>query len=215
MNSSIYPDWILKAFEESGKKPRIITHKELDKSILYGTFGKHANEPAEDILMRKIPETDGELGSLWGVKIDGKRISEYTEFCSGIKGNVYALLKFTDYERPGEDSLFLKCMYNGEEKVLADYGIKVIGNEKQSAALVVEEYCLFEDLVAYTNVKNCYKPYTDSQMCSRTPLTMVVRNSDVKLNLKACDKTKDRFAIVLKLKAPYVVQCFDHKKGKE
>ena len=211
MDMSIYPEWILKSFEENGKKPRIITAKELDKNILYGTFGVHVNESENDILIRKIPETDGELGSLWGMS-GNVGLDETIKFCNEIKGGVYALLKLTPSDNNSEDGTFLKCMYNGEEKVLADYGIEFRGSENQSRALVVEEYCLYEDLVAYPNVAKCYKPASGANWNTIMPLTRVVRSNDVKLDLRSDDKTKNFVAIVLKLKSPYVVQCFDHKK---
>lgn len=217
MDMSIYPEWILKAFEKNGKKPRIITSKELDKNILYGTFGVHANESENDILMRKIPETDGKLGSLWGLRIGNKKgFSDYTDFCGNIKGDVYALLKSTKSPNNSNGAEFLKCMYNGEEKVLAEYGIKVIGSEIQDRALVVEEYCLYEEPVSLGSVRNCYKRYkSDKGICPRTPLSMLERNNNVGLNLNSCKTSEARFAIVLKLKAPYVVQCFDYQYPKK
>lgn len=216
MSTSIYPEWILTAFKKNNKEPTTITVAEFDKcdKILYGTFGLHVSEEAEKIMLRKIKETDSELGSLWGLTLE-KDFSDYTNFCDKIKGNVYVLLKHTDSKNQAvqQGGKFLKCLYNGEEKVLADYGIEVQGKETQDKALVVEEYCLYEDLVSFPGVEKCYLKENGNDLCTVSPLTRLLRDKKFGLDMKSQRKKSNSFAIVLKLKYPYIVQCIDYQKN--
>lgn len=200
MLEDIYPEWMFKAFKNAKKTPKVLTVKELDEcdKILYGTFGPHADETPEQIVERKLIELKCGF-SLWSGEI-GKIESEITK----IGKPVYVLLKFTDSKPQEGSGEFKWFFFENEWRKLSDYNIKVRDKREKGKAFVVEDYLLFEKKISFAEIRECYHKPNGEKLCTRTPFTLVEKNDDG-LRADAMPRRGDSFAIILKLKEPYVV----------
>ena len=205
--------------------------------LLYGTFGFHDSEPPHSIITRKVSELENSSFSLWGATLYENGFEKVREFCYGIKGDVYLLLAFTDSDKQvkSDKDEDLYRIWNIEEvlrrgnffrKYIDEMGevrslemkeppIVVKGNKRQKYAFVVEKYLYLNSAFNRKNFLGCYSgrecdsnrehDVIGTALNTISPCYLLNKIAAA-INGKQSD---DRWAIVLKLRSPFVVECLE------
>ncbi len=224
---------IKRLIKESSKSNIVFDAQKLNSidNILYGTFGFHDEEPPLSIVSRKLKEIEETSFSLWGLS-RSINIDNFVQKCKVISnaqnGEVYIVLKITksddekgsgsledswDWDRLLQSEHFNCCMMNGEKLDLISKHIMVKGRPTQNKALVVEEYYFYEDKLTAELVNNCYEKPNKLNI-HRANGDHLIRKKDLREEVeKLTKKTKDDWAIILKLKDPYIVECLDYQEA--
>lgn len=187
------------------------------KNIIYGTFGKHASEKALKILTRKVnePKESEEGWGLWGVSIAVECFDTIRRFCAEQNGDVYLLLAYTGSENNSDPILYNTYIDENGKPQDIPKRIEVKGSDNQNVAFKVSEYFFLEDNFNRNELLNCYTGVYCTKNCIKEPYKEAVEltSNFPHYLLKAKPNAvypnagkKDRFGIVLKLQAPYIVE---------
>lgn len=218
---------------ELGNNTFSITDLEQQDKILFGTFGYHDSEPPHSIIHRKVREVNDNEFGLWGTSISKEGFDQVIQFCKRIDGDVYVFLKFTgstgqkkrddpdkeiwsvkkvmesrDYYSAYEDENGNKCDLNPKKT-----HIIVKGNERQNVAFVVRKYYFYKNEFSRKGLLSCYKGTlyngrerkSGEKLFTKCPCYLLERKSQS--HLMEHKGNDCEWAIVLELKAPYLVRC--------
>lgn len=184
------------------------------RNIIYGKFGYHNGESPLDIIKRKLPEVkvkvDGLSFGLWGVGSKSIKIEDVRKFCEAEKAannEVYLIAKFTRDKKQKEATSshkYTNCNMNGKKINLTSRKIIVQGSEQQNYAFVVEDYFMLDQRIAEKKFHTFYKVYNNPNANTCTFTSNYLLENNKKLDLE----DKGDWAIVLKLKDPYIVECY-------
>lgn len=228
-----YKNEIMSFLEQNNKMEMDCEEILKNERLIYCTFGYHDSEPPHSIVRRKLAELalnkNEAIPSLWGVCAKKEKMAEIQEFLDGMNGkDVYVVMNFTrcteqlkdpnaapqklwsekDLMRDKE-ALFRFCEISGEKVDLFSKKIFVKGSDVQNAAFVVEDYFLFDGKIAPSVfVKEIYKPYKivvkgKEKGYAYQEINLLVKDPNANMKMDG-----DGWAIVLKLKAPYIVECY-------
>lgn len=107
-----------------------------------------------------------------------------------------------------ENSCFRYCEIDGKEIDLFSKEIFVKGSDDQDKAFVVEDYYWYELKASYGGFCKCYTQSDGSEIDNTLkPWWLLKRNREGGNKLE--NMPQKEFAIVLKLKAPYIVKCYN------
>lgn len=206
---------------------------EQQKKILFGTFGYHDGEPPHSIIRRKIREVCENQFGLWGTAIGIESIEHVRQFCEQIDGNVYVFLKFTNSTKQGrsdnpdkeiwsierimEDGNYYSAYIDeNENRCELNFDkthIIVKGSKRQNTAFMVEDYFFYENRFCRKELLSCYEgtlyngneKKSGEDLCTRSPYYLLERKPQSSLLKLQSGLKKSDWAIVLKLKKPYLV----------
>lgn len=150
-----------------------------------------------------------------------KNVQDYCGKIAASGNPVYVLLRYTGSDPGGDDVPYTHVFLDNEWQPLADYNVEVLGSvntrKDQDRAFVVEEYCLFECSVSFNGkgdlTKDIYTCYSKTRLYnenrsdvigSQEPLVLLERKRNGS-GLDCMPEGENNFALILKLKHPYVV----------
>lgn len=202
--------------------------------LLYGTFGYHDCEPPHSIIERKSKEpiSSTERFGLWGTCITEEGVNRIKLFCEELEkqeNDIYLFLKFTEnlsqarsknidrtiwsLEKVREDEkIYTHYLVDGEE-VKIPRQIVVKGSSRQNIAFVFEEIFKFRDsfdrndmLSHYTGtLYNGDTVKSAEELFKISPCFLLTKKNSTKDEIFF--REGNSWGIVLKLKAPYIVEC--------
>lgn len=205
--------------------------------ILYGTFGYHDSEPPHSIIFRKLLEVNENPFGLWGIKIEEKYFNRIKDFCKSNGEEIYFFMKFTrnlvqnkteeecDKHIWSLDKVFESNYYtdyideNGTKIPLDPKQTKIIvkGDSQQNTALVVEDYYIFSNEFKRNRLLSFYEGtlYSSEEkenanvLCTQATCYLLERKLEEILDTSSITESvkDDDWAIILKLKYPYLVKC--------
>ena len=201
--------------------------------LLFSTFGYHDCEPPNSIISRKYRELLKCKFGLWGIALNEKAINNIKAFCDNIakEKNVYLFLNFTSSLEQAKDqepsfdiwpidkvkskgNVFTHYFNDLGEEIEIPKDIIVKGSELQNKALVFEQIYYFDksyERRVFLSQFDGYL-YDEKSKCPADKLNQLYNPYFLlekrKTNGKVILKEGKNWGIILKLKAPYIVECF-------